>query len=243
MTAFLRRAARRLAFALLRRAYSSDPRSMARNGELWLIRRLGSGPLRLVDVGYNHGAYARAFLDIHPAGQVLGVEPVPEFHASASLTLPANVTLANVALSDEADEIVLYKKGGGANASPNRPRVKDFARLSVPAVTGDALIAAQGFGAVDLIKIDTDGYDLQALRGFSATVDACRPVIQFEFSRFWLDTRSRMRDAFAFFEGRDYALGRLTPRGVDYLDYHVELEVYALSCNMVAVPNEKRARF
>jgi FkbM family methyltransferase len=242
-SATLRAMTRRLAISLLRRANNGDPRRRDRNGETWLIGRVGPGARRIIDVGCNHGEYSRAFLDLFPEVEILAVEPVPAFFEHARAALPASVDLQNVALSDGVEELAIYRKGGGANASPRPPKNKAFARIEPTVTTGDALVEARGFGPAQFIKIDTDGYDLQALRGFARSIDAWRPVIQFEFSRFWLDTRSQLRDAFEFFEGRDYRIGYLTPRAVDFVTYDVRLEVYALSCNMVAAPTEKCGMF
>ena len=242
-SATLRAMTRRFGISLLRRASNSDARHRDRNGETWLMRRVGPETRRMIDVGCNHGEYSHAFLALFPDVEILAVEPVPLFFEHARAVLPATVDLQNVALSDGRDAIALYRKGGGANASPRAPKTKAFARITPTVVTGDALVAARGFGPAQFIKIDTDGYDLQALRGFSNSIDAWRPVIQFEFSRYWLDTRSQMRDVYDFFEGRDYRIGYLTPRAVDFTPYSTRLEVYAVNCNMVAAPAEKLAMF
>lgn len=243
MSTILRATARRLAHLLLKHADNSDFHARARNGEHWLMRRVGPEVRRMIDVGYNHGEYSGAFLDLFPDVAILGVEPVPEFYARALAGLPAAVDLQNVALGDGLEAVVIYKKGGGANASPQRPKTKDFVRITPPTTTGDALAAARGFGPAQFIKIDTDGYDLRVLRGFSGSIDAWRPIVQFEFGRFWLDTASRLRDAFDFFGARDYQVGFLTPRSIDFVTYSDKLEYYAVNCNMVAVPSEKRRLF
>ena len=242
-SATLRAMTRRLAVSLLRRANNSDARHRDRNGETWLMRRVGPRTRRMIDVGCNHGDYSRAFLALFPDVEILAVEPVPEFHAHARATLPAQVDLRNVALSDGREDVAIYRKGGGANASARVRKNKTFAKITPTVLTGDALVEARGFGPAQFIKIDTDGHDLPALRGFSRSIDAWRPVIQFEFSRFWLDTRSQMRDVYDFFEGRDYRIGYLTPRAVDFVDYSTRLETYAVNCNMVAAPAETRGLF
>lgn len=234
----MRRLLHRLGLSLIKRA-SGGGADMRRNGERWLMGRVGPEARRVLDVGYNHGRYSAALLEVAPHLRILAVEPVTEFYEAGRAAAPEAVDLVNVALSDAPGEIALYRKGGGASASPTPPKSKTFAALTLRAVTGDALLAERGFEPVDFVKVDTDGHDMAVLRGLSRTIETARPVVQFEFGRFWLDTRAQLRDAFLFFEERDYRVGYLTRRGVWFVRPHVRHEIYGFSANMVAAPADR----
>lgn len=64
---------------------ANDPE---RNGEYWLLDRLGSGsPITVFDVGANCGEWSRAVLKRFPKAKVHAFEIVPETHAQLANTL------------------------------------------------------------------------------------------------------------------------------------------------------------
>lgn len=94
----------------------------------------------------------------------------------------------------ENGPVYLFKKGGGANASPEAPRSdsgKDFEPVITNSSTRlDSYLTSIGSPRPDFIKIDTDGFDLRVLEGAEKTLMDARPVVQLEMSRFWEDTSS-----------------------------------------------------
>ena len=63
--------------------------------------------------------------------------------------------------------------------------LKKYEEISSQTTTLDSVAEKHDFLDVDLIKIDTDGYDLEILRGADRIVTRARPVIQIEGGRFW----------------------------------------------------------
>lgn len=103
---------------------------------------------------------------------------------------------------------------------------------------GDDIVAEHDIDDITLIKIDVDGYDVLTLRGFLFTIEKQKPVVQFEYSRFYIFTRCYLKDAYELFASIDYEVGRLMPRSIAFSEYTTVLEMFK-SNNFVAVPSEK----
>lgn len=239
----LHKFARQSAMRLLRWSLNADNHDMASNGEAWFAGKIAPRLKHAVDVGYNHGLYSEMLISHNRDVRILAFEPVEEFNQRAGRQDPDNVDLKSIALGETETRIDLYKKGGGANASPEKAGGKDFRHLTLDTRRGDSVVVETGFGPVDHIKVDTDGYDMAILRGFSKTIDASRPTIQFEFSKYWINTGFRLKDAYEFFAPRKYQVAVLHPSKLDFLPYSAKLEVYAFNVNMIALPEERSGEF
>jgi hypothetical protein len=106
-------------------------------------------------------------------------------------------------------------------------QIRDGSRIiEVEVSTVDAVLEAQGLDRVDVMKIDTEGNDLNVLKGAIGALRESRiGAVQFEYNHRWVDFRYFLRDVFDLIAQLDYALGRLTPSGIELYDkWHPELE-------------------
>jgi hypothetical protein len=79
-------------------------------------------------------------------------------------------------------------------------------------LTLDALIHRQPVERMDLIKIDVDGFEMQALAGSKEAIARFRPRILFEFDvRLWAAYGSSWAAACDFFEEMNYELYAMAP--------------------------------
>ena len=147
----------------------------------------------VVDVGGNVGAAVLAVKSVRPESRILSVEPSPRFAPYLRRTIAANgwddVDVAEVLLGAEPGERVLHSTtatGSVASAeswgSQHVPVREDL----IPMATLDELVDAP----VDLLTIDTDGYDLDVLLGAQKTL-ASRPVVHVEYAPFLLEAGGR----------------------------------------------------
>jgi FkbM family methyltransferase len=90
---------------------------------------------------------------------------------------------------------------------------------------------------VDLLKLDTEGTELDVLRGASRLLaDRALGIIQFEFGYGNIATRTFIRDFYDLL-GPAYDIYRVTPRGLIPLGpYELALEVFADATNYAAIP-------
>jgi len=92
---------------------------------------------------------------------------------------------------------------------------------------------------IDVIKIDTEGYELAALQGAARSIDRCRPVIVFEN-----ETRNRSAESLAplrFLEERGYLLYRPEILSGELAFHPVlsgERDRHPPYANLVAIPEE-----
>ncbi len=162
---------------------------------------LRKGPaLRFVQVGANDGARVdplRRYILRHGWVGVL-VEPQPDVFAALKANyagFESRLAFENVAISDQPGAVTMYCAVGSAAehdgastvASMNpqvtamqlRRKVSELRRISVPAVRLDDLVAKHGLHDLDLLQIDTEGYDWRVLQTLDLAKTAPR-LIQFE---------------------------------------------------------------
>lgn len=203
------------------RAYQNNDVEMHSNGEHWLQSRLGiRDSVVAMDVGANQGEWVRGLLGRIPDAEVFCYEPVPStFERLKSLiderranlnnfalsssegTLPINVIPDNSYLAS-AHEVSFYDPGLDANTA------------EVSARTGDQEIDRLELRHVDVLKVDTEGHDLDVLRGFQGALQAGRiDIIQFEYNILTLSAGRTLRDFFKLLSDR-YLVCRLLPGGL-----------------------------
>jgi hypothetical protein len=81
---------------------------------------------------------------------------------------------------------------------------------------GDYWRDVLGGRRLDIVKLDIEGFELAALRGFGAALQATS-VLQFEFGGCNVDTRTFFRDFWFFFESFGFEIYRITPLGLERL--------------------------
>lgn len=222
---------------LLTGAMNAHFYDMERNGEVWLVQNLAGtiGNRAVLDIGANHGAWSSAVQKCCPGARLYAVEMIPEFANEIRARL-SGVSVIECALGEREDTVIAYQVGGGGRLVA-RETLKPIVPMTVTMRTGDSVVAELGIDDIALIKIDVDGYDVAVLRGLTETIVMHRPVIQFEYSSFYISTRSYLKDAYEFFAPLDYKVGRLMPRAVLFEEWSPRREVF-LTNNFVAVPSE-----
>lgn len=180
----------------------------------------------LIDVGANNGHYASFLRRRLPDRRIVALEPHPRtYGVLAAAVAGQKVETHNLALSDSVGTLPLHDfadEDGSTQASLNQASVGLFAgdtvSHAVPVTTLDRFAAEHGLGHVAFLKIDTEGHDINVLRGGQGLLAAEKvDVIQFEFIPANVGARVFMRDFFEALPGFDlYRLmldGSLRPLG------------------------------
>ncbi len=197
----------------------------------------------VLDVGANHGAYARMVARVAPRAEIHAFEPHPRTFAALQARSPG-IRAVNLAMGEQAGELELYdfaEEDGSTQASLSREAVTLFdshvVSHRVSCTTLDAYLAENGIEQVSLLKIDTEGFDLSVLRGAREAIAARRfGLIQFEFIPANIATRVTMRDFFEALPG--YEIFRLCLNGglLPLSPYDVKrCEIYVTQ-NLIARP-------
>lgn len=209
----------------------------------------GKPPGILFDIGANHGAYALYLNQVSPASVIHAFEPHPATFAILRDRLQSfpNIHLVQQAVSDAPGLLKLYDfadSDGSTQASLDENAVRLFSENTVAhdvdVTTIDAYMAEYGIDRIDLLKIDTEGFDLAVLRGATAALAASRiGAIHFEFIPANIARHITMRDFFEVLHGyrlfRQCMNGGLTP--LDPYDVK-RCEIY-ITQNLVALPRQR----
>lgn len=191
-------------------------------GEERFLERLGSflAGRTVLDVGANVGAYSDAVKRFSPTATVYAFEPHPRVFAKLSeasgragfhaVPLAAGKQSARAKLFDFADV------GASTQASLSRDAVTFFGRgaqeFDVQVTTLDEFLAERSIGEVALLKIDTEGFDLDVLRGAQGALAKRQiDVIQFEIIPADVVCRVFLKDFFDLLP--DYDINRLCLNG------------------------------
>lgn len=135
------------------------------------------------DVGANRGFYSREFSTlVGSEGKVIAYEPSPDNveHLKASVEMLDNVSILSAALGDHED-ILSFEQGGDALGATGRVVEtigQTRSHFKVPVFSGDYLIRSGKCSKPNIIKIDTEGYELSVLRGLRQSLvdEAVRTV-------------------------------------------------------------------
>jgi FkbM family methyltransferase len=138
-----------------------------------LCRRLLREGMTVVDVGANVGFLARQFSRrIGPGGKVFAFEPDPftfqflEFNTRSF----ANIQLTQCAISDNHEPAVLHLNSIAGTGNSLLNKADSSASVSVPCISLDEFLDQAGKPAVNVIKIDVEGAELNVLRGMRQTI-------------------------------------------------------------------------
>lgn len=91
---------------------------------------------------------------------------------------------------------------------------------------------------LDIVKLDIEGHELDALRGFGECIHNIR-VIQFEFGGANIDSRTFFQDFYYFFENYGFDLFRIGPLGTFPIESYKESDEYFVTTNYIAVNRSK----
>jgi FkbM family methyltransferase len=143
----------------------------------------------VLDVGANIGSLAMlAASRVGPAGRVIAVEPLERNRRLLARSVQANrfdqVEVIAAAAADEAGELELRthpltSNGARPAAAGELLRGPQGSSVRVPVVVLDETLA--GLARLDLLKIDIEGREPIALRGFEHRLARLRPCLLSEF--------------------------------------------------------------
>jgi len=218
-----------------------------RNGEFRVLRTLGAADVSCVfDVGANDGDWVRGAARLLPRSIFHCFEIVPD--TARRLTerttgLGDRIQVNALGLSDApgtVDVRVYPDFSEAASASGfEHPGMLSYLEIC-EVVTGDAYCNAREIKQIDFLKIDTEGLDLQILRGFddmltSGAVD----VVQFEYGLANISSHALLADFHAFLGPRGFAIGKIWPREVEFCDYEPRTAEDFRGPNYLAVRRER----
>lgn len=219
--------------------------TLAESGELAALkeivshlRKQSSGPLICVDVGANAGQYVDLLLQVLPDDAVtLTFEPSSAAfeQLAAKCRSHPRVHPRHLALGAAAGTVTLYAPSAGdVNGSTLVPRVGEASAEAVPMDTLDAVCEREGIHHVHYLKIDTEGTELDVLKGAHRLLEhGAIDAIQWEFGFRSLQAGSSLADFLLLLSG--YRVFRVVGDGLQPLRYTPRMEIYYSCTNYVAL--------
>lgn len=154
-------------------------------GEVWLFRQLLKPGMVVVEAGAHVGAHTLFFARaVGSAGDVYAFEPQRLLFQALAGTMALNsidcVTCLPQCLGDQAGKICVPPLDYGRDNNFGGLELGHWTEgEAVDCVTLDSLALPQ----LDFIKLDVEGMETAALRGATATLRRCRPVLFVEYDR------------------------------------------------------------
>jgi FkbM family methyltransferase len=218
MKAFVRQTLRTMGYQILPITSASNAGSDRRpicNIKLFLedIRSRSFIPSSILDVGANQGDWTRMAKDVFPEASFLLIEPQLEMRKSLDT------------LCTEFQDILWIEAGVGSKEgrmvqtiyddlaassflpAPNEDLLQSGKQREVSIVTIDSLLEKKIITIPDLVKLDIQGFELEALRGASSLFGNTELFI-IEASLFSFDSPSMplLREVIDFMGNRGYEL-------------------------------------
>ena len=138
----------------------------------------------VIDVGFNIGTFIDCFLEKDPNVNILAFEPVKYYfeYAAVKYRNKANVHLENCGLGEKDGVALIYtgRKNIGWNTLVKEMVDEDNVDRceNVDIVSLDAYLDLSELNVnVDIVKIDTEGYEYKVLRGMRGFLKEQRPAI------------------------------------------------------------------
>src|SRR5271166_3137622 len=212
------------------------------SGERYVIQNVLSKyscnkSLRIIDVGANIGDYTQELLNYYPNADIIAFEPHPIAFLKIAERFAKKcdrVSTYNLALGSKNGEFTLYDYEANSDNSHSSfyPEVIEeihrgkLTKNTVQVVALDDFCQQHAIERIDLLKIDTEGHELEVLRGArDLLTKGCIKLIQFEFNEMNVYSRAFLRDFYEMLNG--YRLFRLAEdRLLSLGDYDTRYEIF-----------------
>jgi FkbM family methyltransferase len=197
----------------------------------------------VLDIGAYAGWYSVVAATLNEATRVLTFEANPEIavvlRQNLKLNHLSNVYLMEcaIAAADGEAEFHLGSEGLPPSSSLEVEWRGLHRTITVQTRSIDSVMDSLGQRIVDLVKIDIEGSEGDAITGMRNTIRRCGPVIIVEVLH---SHRGRFVDSLNFLTGQGYTFYECTAEALMPLDNSVESLIVAESTNFLAVRNDSR---
>jgi FkbM family methyltransferase len=216
---FIRFTARKAKLDLIRIAYSENgltkSYSLEASGEEYFTQKylpsqLGDSPI-LFDVGGNKGAYSALLHKSFPTGTIHVFEPNPNTFKVLSNNLGNSAVLNNYGIGAASGALELFfdaqnKTSEQATSDPEIlktiAKTNDLVSEKIKVITLDEYCSNNAISKIDFLKIDTEGFELEALQGAGELLkNKAIKIIQFEFNEVNIVKRRFLKDFYELLDG------------------------------------------
>jgi FkbM family methyltransferase len=189
------------------------------SGEAYFIREVlpkhVSKNALLIDVGAHVGKYALRLSHTFPEARILAFEPNPITFVELGKNIGSTkVESFNFALSSEVNDSEIFTYGDSQDSEHSSVyqavmtdihTSKNAKALPIKLTTLVDFCKAKGIESVDFLKIDTEGHELEVLKGAKEMLAAGKiKLIQFEFNEMNIISRVFLKDFYDLMPNYDF---------------------------------------
>lgn len=221
--------------------YESDKQSGEDNFIEHHVSKIKEGVV--LDVGANVGRYATQIKKFNQNLNIYAFEPHPVTYEKLIGNVERlDINTYNVGVGAAEGSLTLYDyadKDGSSHASLYKEVIEKIHKgqtipHEVRMIALDAFAAEHGIKRVGLLKIDTEGHELEVLKGFKQFISQNKvDLIHFEFNEMNIVSRVYFKDFWEFLPNYDFF--RMLPDGLVPIKHYSPLfcEIFAYQ-NIVA---------
>jgi FkbM family methyltransferase len=142
------------------------------------MKRCGFEPASVIDAGAFVGEWTERARTIWPAAQFLMVEPQPNKHQRLRAMCNDSVQLEPCMLgASEAESVAFHMDDLGGSSVLEQYQNKCAVVETLPRMTLDAVVNKHRLAGPIFLKADVQGYELEVLRGASATLSKTEAIL------------------------------------------------------------------
>lgn len=225
----------------LNRFYENRNHDVQSNGELTLLKKLNKvNPSVIIDGGANIGSYAKIANQHIANATIYAFEPVKDTFNQLTEnvdTIPL-INPINKGLYKETKQQAINIYNSSTHSS-----LVDIEGLSysttktetIELLKGDQFVKDQKIAQIDLLKLDVEGAEYDAILGFRECFEKGNiRMVQFEYGYINITTKKLLIDFYNLFDSWGYQVGKVFPKSVEFRPYQYKYEDF-LGPNYIAV--------
>jgi FkbM family methyltransferase len=189
------------------RLYENRNHDIASNGEAQLLYKIGKlKPSIIFDVGANTGQYALLAHKYCSEATIHSFEPVKDtfVQLTSNTSKITSIKPIQVGLHIEEKIVTINKYPSHTHASIINLKHVPYEKIGeekIQLTTGDSYMVAAGVEHIDLLKLDIEGNELEALKGLkNALANKKIRVIQFEYGYINILTKNLLWEYYELLE-------------------------------------------
>ena len=225
----------------LNRLYENRNFDIHSNGEITILKKISKfNPTVIFDGGANIGKYSLLINQLIPDAFVYSFEPVKDTFEILKENVEGvdNIFPIRYGLykNNCTKEINIYPSHAHSSLIDIQGwKLETKEKQTIELINGDDFMKKNQIPEIDLLKLDVEGVEYDAMLGFEEHIDKGKiKMIQFEYGYINISTKKLLIDYYNYLENKGYLVGKIFPKTVEFRKYEFKYEDF-LGPNFIAV--------